>query len=241
MTEADAVTNRSTALLGGLTIAFAIAFNVPFSILASIFDYPDVLRLPAGEVLTRFNAGGAGLILTWHGFALAAFALVPLSIALSLGTDRVRAYPLLSIGAAIVGSLAGLSQAIGLWRWVFVVPTLARTYADPSLSEAAHQSAADTFAVLNLYGGVAIGEHIGQLMMALFALLLSLIQIKEGRRITAWIGFAATAAIALGTNEGLAIALGRSGEIFGLITVAGFLLLSLWLAATGLGLVRRTA
>ena len=28
-------------------IGFAIAFNVPFSVLASTFDYPDVLRRPA--------------------------------------------------------------------------------------------------------------------------------------------------------------------------------------------------
>lgn len=226
----------SSALLGATTIAFAIAFNVPFSILASTFDYPDVLRRPAGQVLDMFHAGGASLILTWHGFAIAALLLVPLSIALSLRADRLVSAPALAIGAAIAGSLAGLAQAIGLWRWVFVVPELARVHADPASSEPARLAAEQTFSLINLYGGVAIGEHIGQLLTALFVVLLALIQFREASRVTAIIGFAAAAAILVGTNEGLAIALGNSGETFGLITVAGFLGLSAWLVSTGLTL-----
>jgi hypothetical protein len=42
----------------------------------------------------------------------------------------------------------------------------------------------------------------------------------------------------LGTGEGLAIALGRSGEVFSFATITGFLVLSLWLIVTGLGLLR---
>lgn len=231
-------TSRSNVVLGASVIAFAIAFNIPFSILASTFEYPDVLRRPAGEVLTLFNAGGASLILTWHAFALAALAFVPVSIFLALTQDRVTTRPALAIGAAVAGSLAGLAQAIGLWRWVFVVPGLARAYVDPASSDATRAAAENTFALINLYGGVAIGEHLGQLLTALFILLLSSVQMIEGHRIRGWIGFAAAAVIAFGTGEGLAIALGASGEVFGLATVGGFMLLSAWLVATGAGLVR---
>ncbi len=231
-------TSRSNVVLGASVIAFAIAFNVPFSILASTFEYPDILRRPAGEVLTLFNAGGTSLILTWHAFALAALAFVPVSIFLALTQDRVTARPALAIGAAVAGSLAGLAQAIGLWRWVFVVPGLARAYVDPASSDATRAAAENTFALINLYGGVAIGEHLGQLLTALFILLLSSVQMLEAKRLRAWIGFAAAAVIAFGTGEGLAIALGASGEVFGLATVGGFMLLSAWLIATGAGLVR---
>ncbi|MDP3899325.1 MAG: DUF4386 family protein [Mesorhizobium sp.] len=229
---------RRNAPLGAAAIAFAIAFNIPFATLSATFEYPDVLRRPAGEVLTLFHAGGAPLILTWHAFAIAALMFVPLAIALSLDTRRIATHPALAAGAAITGSLAGLAQAIGLWRWVFVVPSLASAYVDPAATEAARAAAENTFALINLYGGVAIGEHLGQLLTALFVLLLALLQLREGGRITPIIGFVAAAAILLGTNEGLAIALGRSGEFFGLVTIAGFLGLSAWLVATGVGLLR---
>ncbi len=225
-------------LAGVLTILFAIAFNVPFSILSSIFEYPDILRRPAGEVLTKFHEGGASLILTWHAFALMAFLFVPLTTMLALRDGRVARTPVLAIGAAIAGGLAGLAQAIGLWRWVFVVPPLATTYTDPAATEAAKATAESTFSLINLYGGVAVGEHIGQLLTALFALLLSIALLSEGRRITGLLGLATAAAIALGTGEGLAIALGSSGAVFGLVTIVGFLLLTLWLITMGVGLVR---
>lgn len=232
------MTRTSDKTLGVAAIAFAVALNVPFSILSAIFDYPAVLRRPAGEVLQLFNAGGSTLLLTWHAFALSALLFVPLSIALGLATGSWVRYPTLSIGAAIAGSLAGVTQAMGLWRWVFVVPSLARTYVDPSATDGARESATRTFEVLNLYGGVAIGEHLGQWLTALFVLLLSLRQLGEGARLTAGLGLVSAVAIALGTTEGLAIALGRSGDLFGLVTVAGFLGLSLWLVATGVGLLR---
>jgi len=220
------------------TIVFAIAFNIPYAILSMIFEYPAVLRRPAGDVLALFNAGGAPLILTWHAFAWAALLLVPLAIALGLRGDRVVKSPALAIGAAIVGSLAGLAQAIGLWRWVFVVPGLAGSYVDPTTSEAAKLAAESTFDLINLYGGVAIGEHLGQLLTALFVVMLSLVQLREGNRVTAGIGFVTAAAIALGTGEGLAIALGQPGDLFSLFTIVGFLGLTVWLIATGVAMLR---
>jgi len=219
-------------------IALAVAFNTPFSILAVTFDYPDVLRRPAGEVLDLFAAGGPSLILTWHAFALTALALAPVAIALSLTPKRVAARPALSIGAALVGVLAGFAQAIGLWRWVFVVPGLARTHVDPATSLDAKLAAERTFDLINQYGGVAIGEHLGQTLTALFVLLLATLQWGERKFVTALIGFAAAAAIAIGTGEGVAIAIGQSGETFALITIAGFMGLTLWLVATGIGLLR---
>lgn len=223
--------------LGLASIGLAVLFNVPFSILGATYNYPDILRRPAAEALDLFAAGGNSLILTWHSFAWVALALVPMAIFLSLTTERVMSVPALAIGAAIAGSLAGLAQAIGLWRWVFVIPGLARSHADPNATAEAKLAAEQTFAMLNQYGGVAVGEHLGQLLTALFVLLLSRIQWQEANRVTAWVGYVTTLLIVLGTTEGVAIALGRSGEVFGLITIAGFLGLTLWLILTGLVLM----
>lgn len=231
-------TERLRPLTGLCAIALAVAFNIPYAILAMTYDYPDILRRPAGEALERFAAGGAGLILTWHAFALTALALAPLAMALALTQRRVGERPGLAIGAAIAGALAGVVQAIGLWRWVFVVPGLARAHAESASAQEARLAAERAFDLINAYGGVAIGEHLGQLLTALFVGLVGVLQWAEAKRVSASIGFAAALAIVLGAGEGIALALDRSGEIFSLAAIVGYLGLTLWLIATGLGLMR---
>lgn len=219
--------------IGIAAIALGLSFNLPYALLATSYDYPDILRRPAAEALDRFATGGAELILTWHGFALAAFALAPLSVVLAITPSRLSGRPGLAIGAALFGALAGTMQAVGLWRWVFAIPHLARAHADPEAAPEAMQAAERAFDILNLYGGVAVGEHLGQLLTALFALCLGRMQMLEGRRFVGAVGCATALAIALGTGEGLAIALGRDGGAFAVATIAGYLGLTLWLVLTG--------
>lgn len=227
------MTTRTPAL-GAAAIALALAFNAPYAVLAATYDYPAVLRGSAGDALALYAAGGPALVLTWHAFALCALALTPLALALSLSPARLAAAPRLAVGAAVAGALAGVMQAVGLWRWVFVVPDLARAHAAGGADAEAAERA---FALLNAYGGVAIGEHLGQLLTALFVAQLATLQVREGARITGLIGAVTAVAITLGTGEGLALALGSSGEVFSLATIAGFLGLTVWLIATGLGLI----
>lgn len=229
--------NPARPALGTATIALAILFNLPYALLAASFDYPAILREPPAEVLARFAEGGAGLVLTWYAFALAALALTPIAIALSVTPRRLAEQPALSASAALVGALAGLTQAIGLMRWVFVVPDLARTAVSGDPVEVA--AAGHAFAVIHAYGGVAIGENLGQLLTAMFVALLAIIQWREGRRTVATLGLLTAPLLMLGTGEGLMLALGRNGDTFALLTIAGFLGLTVWLIATGLGLLRR--
>lgn len=221
-------------VLGGTAIAIAILFNVPYAVLAFIFDYPAILRSPANEVLSRFAAGGPMLVLVWYSFAISALALTPLAIGLSVSSRRLRESPALALGAAITGALAGLVQAIGLLRWVFVVPLLAHQTA-----HGATLSAVQSFELIHAYGGVAIGEHLGQLLTALFVGQLSLLQVRDHHRVTAVTGMVTATALVIGTGEGLAIVLGNDGGQFALATILGFLGLTAWLIATGLTLIRR--
>jgi hypothetical protein len=210
----------------------AIGFNLPYANLAAIYDYPDILRGPAAEALSRFADGGVALILTWHAFAWAALLLAPLSIALGLTAQNRATSETLAIATALAGSLSGVVQAIGLWRWVFVIPGLARAHAEGD--PAARAAAEGAFDILNAYGGMAIGEHLGQWLLVFFTLGLSTLQWRQGLRISGGAGFFAAVTIAIGTTEGLAIALGRDGEVFSLFTIAGFLGLTVWLILAGL-------
>lgn len=222
----------SRPILAAATVAFAIAFNVPYALLAASFSYPAILREPAGEVLSAFSAGGPALVLTWYAFLWAALLFVPLSAALAISRGRMASAPGLAVGAAIAGGLSGALQAIGLARWVFVIPGIAAAHA------AGDPSAAASFDLLNAYGGVAVGEHLGQLLLALFAGLLGGAQFTEGRRVTGALGIACACAISIGTGEGLMLALGQFGDLFSWFTICGFVALSAWLVATGLALLR---
>ena len=224
--------STQSRVLGLSSIAMAIGFNLPYAQLVAIYDYPDILRRPAAEALTLFAHGGSSLILTWHCFAFAALLLVPLAVFLSFTPANRMISERLALMAALSGALSGVTQAMGLWRWVFVIPGLAQNHAE---GDSAGKAAAEgMFTMLNSYGGVAIGEHLGQWLLVFFILSLSLIQWRQHSFLTAVIGFLTSISIGIGTTEGLMLALGLNGEIYSLFTIAGFLGLSLWLILIGL-------
>ena len=107
-------------------IAVPILFNVAFFELGRAFDYPDILRREPDEILRRFHAGGTGLLLRWHLLTLSALAMVPL-VALLLAWSSAPT-PALTTVTIVVGVAAGLVQALGLLRWPYAVPELARRW-----------------------------------------------------------------------------------------------------------------
>ncbi len=227
-------------LLGLAALSLAIAFNLPFALLAANFDYPDILRRPAGEVLDAFAAGGPSLVLTWYGFALSAVGLIFFAPALALTTADWTRRPGLAVAAALFGVLAGLAQAIGLFRWVFAVPALAALHADPATDLATRASLETAFTLLNGWGGVAIGEHLGQILTLAWVALAALQALASSQRFAkpaAALAALAVAGIGLGLGEGLSIALGQEAPLLAMATVAGYLAFSLWLLVTGAGLV----
>lgn len=152
-----------------LLIALPIAFNAAFAALAKTFDYPDILRRPTGEILERFREGGAGLVLLWWGFAMTAVLFAPLAVLLAStleGADPV----LLTVGAT-VGVLAAAVQFLGLVRWPFLVPYLARADAEPDATDARRDAIDVVFQSFNRYLGVAVGEHLGFLLTGLWSIL----------------------------------------------------------------------
>lgn len=222
---------RST---GVALIALALAFNLAFLALGASFDYPQILREPAAEILSRFAAGGTPLILTWYVFALSAGAMTPVAVLLGRATnDTLRL-------ATAFGVLAGLMQVIGLIRWVFVVPVLAGIATDPASSPADIAAATTGFAVLHQFAGVAIGEHLGQIFTLAWAGLVAIAQWRgaPGGRIAAPVGWLASLLILLGLVDGFATVMPIDIGPLGLATPIGFIALSAWMILTGIGLVR---
>jgi hypothetical protein len=154
--------DRARVSTGILLVVVPLVFVVGFAGLGAVFDYPQILRRPASEVLSRFADGGATLRMLWYMMAVAALGLIPIAI----GTALLwwRRDPYLAALSAGFGVVAGLVQALGLMRWVFLVPVLAGSPA-AGIDDA---GGARIYDAANAYLGAGIGEHLGYLFTSLW-------------------------------------------------------------------------
>ena len=217
---------------GLLLIAVPLVFTAGFTGLQMTFDYPDILRHPAGEVLTRFAAAGIDLHVYWYAMMLAALGMIPASILAALHVwKRDAALAALSAG---VGVLAGLVQALGLIRWVVLVPGLASAYIAPGATDLDKSMAASIFDATNLYLGVGVGEHLGYLFTGVWTLLVAAL-IFPAHRILSLTG----AALSFTVMAGMLEPFGVPGAAT--INAIGFSLWALWVLLLGVALLVRRA
>jgi Domain of unknown function (DUF4386) len=221
-----------------LLILVPLAFNAAFLELGRAFDYPNILRKEPDEILTRFAAGGSGLILRWQALLLSALAMLPLVALLAVVLAAPLALTALSI---VVGSAAALVQALGLVRWPFAVPELARRYvaADGADAAATRASIEVVFATLHRLLGVGIGEHLGYLLTGAWTLLVAG-SILAGAVLPGWlgvIGIPIGVALLIGTLEFVGANEEHGWTLAGTLVPIAYIAWSIWLIALGIGLL----
>jgi hypothetical protein len=216
------------ASTGALLIAVPVVFTVAFTLLGSTFEYPGILRKPVGYVLEQFQAGGSGLIAQWYAmFAAAlAFTAIPAMVRRLLPERSL----MLDLGV-IFGTMAGLVQALGFARWVFLVPALAAANADPGSSDATRAAVSVVFDAWNRYAGVGIGEHLGYLFTGLWTLSVA-VSLARRSRVMGVSGMIFATGILVGLLEpaGLAWA--------GTINAIAYIAWSAWMVALGVTALR---
>jgi hypothetical protein len=229
--------NQFRKVTGLLFIAGALLVNVPYMMLITNFNYPDILREPASAILTQFQAGGASLIFTWLAFAWVGLPLIFGTLMLKRVLEP-EGHGLLET-ATTFGVISLVLAVAGLTRWVFVVPALANLYTDPASSEATRAAALVTFQAVHQYGGVVIGEHISQFMTVVWMVLISsmMLHSKIFRAWQGWVGFVAALVYFLAQTELLATVIPGFPVVpeTGLI---GSVLWLLWMIVMGVALLR---
>ncbi len=227
----------TTTAAGVVLVTTAVWFNVWFTVLARRFEYPEILRRPTDEILVRFRAGGPSLILAWWAF-MASGGLFLVSVVLldrALGPETPTASRL----AFVAGTLAALVQVLGLLRWVYLVPELARAHADPNATEASRAAVAVTFRAFHQYLGVGVGEHLGYVLTGAWTAIVGMV-VLGGDVVGAWLGWAAVplglglvvcSAEYLGPNEK------RGWPLAARAVPVLYVAWSLWLIALGVALV----
>jgi len=218
-------------LTGLLLIILPVAFNVVFFLLQKNFEYPDILRKPTDYILSRFNAGGARLIMTWYAFAFTGVLFLPVAFLVhqTLTSENTPYMPF----ATTIGVLAGLVQCLGLIRWTFLVPYLAKTYFEPEATQATRDSIAVVFQAFHRYAGVAIGEHLGYLFTSIWTALIAL-AVTQSSLFSPWLG-------RIGLIPAIGIFIGifeESGfKSAGAINAISYILWSIWLIILGVVLL----
>ncbi|MBN8658700.1 MAG: DUF4386 domain-containing protein [Anaerolineae bacterium] len=224
-------------LAGIFFIVGAILVNIPYTLLIMNFDYPDILRLPTAEILTRFQAGGDALIYTWLAFAWVGLPMLVGAIMLKTILAEEHA-PFLE-AATTFGVLGFIVQVIGLLRWVFVVPILARLFTAPEADPATQASIAAVFTAVHQYGGVILGEHLGQFFIILWMSIISgiIYKSKMFSKWVAWLGWFASAIYILAQTELFATAI-PTFPVVEWAGLVGSLLWLVWMIVMGVYLVR---
>ena len=147
----------------------------------------------------------------------------------------------LAIASVVIGSAAALVQGLGLVRWPFAVPELARRYiaADGPDADATRGTIEVVFATLHRLLGVGIGEHLGYLLTGLWTLLVAG-SIMSTSVLPGWLGL-------IGIPIGLALLVGtlefvgpneeRGWPLAGTIVPIAYIAWSIWLIALGVGFI----
>ena len=174
-------------IIGILFIAGAVALFIPYTALTIIFEYPDILRHETSYVLTKFHEGGRTLIWTWFAFAMSGIPLLPAYILLG---QRLENNDKLIRVATNIGVVGLIVQMVGLLRWTFVVPILADSFVN-SGDEPTKAAAIITFKAIHQFGGVLLGEHLGQLFTIAWTVLVcfSLSRFKPVPKWIIWLGY----------------------------------------------------
>jgi Domain of unknown function (DUF4386) len=220
---------------GAVLIVAPLWFNANFALLGKRFEYPDILRRPTSEVLERFRAGGAGLILLWWTFMLSGLLLIAVAVLLGQVLGFGGIVPL----ATAIGILAGLVQMLGLLRWVYLVPALARSYADPSLDLEQREVQVAVFRALHQYLGVGVGEHLGYLFTGLWSVLIGIGVIQTTALPTwlGWPGIAIGAGLVVCSAEFLGPNEERGWRLAGAAISVLYIAWSVWLLGMGIALI----
>jgi Domain of unknown function (DUF4386) len=224
-------------LTGLLLLVLPVAYNLLFTMLGRSFDYPAILRQPTRHILARFAAGGSRLVLLWWSFAMTAVLLAPTVVLVS--ATLVDANPTIRALATAIGLLAALVQFLGLIRWPFAVPHLARLATDPAATKATGDAVEVVFQTLNRYLGVAVGEHLGYLFTGVWTALVgvALLQSDLLHPLFGILGLVLASLFVVGSLEFVGRFEPGGWKLAGTLVPLAYIGWSLWLLALGIGLL----
>ena len=228
--ESTEFSRAATVVGGGALIAATLLFSAVFVVLARTFGYPDVLDMPAAQVLPRLLALGPGGRAVWVLYGLIPLLLLPTAIGVYAAGRH--AAPLAARAALILAVLSAAAMMAGLLRWPSLNWQLALAYADAS--PATREAINAVFNASNSYLGNFIGEFLGELFLNSFFLCAAFVLTRAAAPARRWLLVAGASASLLGWLAMLRNVTGWVEPIAALNNAV----LPIWMLVLGVALVR---
>jgi hypothetical protein len=212
--------------LAALLIVEALLALAPLAVLGPAIGWPQSLGAPAAQQLAAVGAAPAAVTQGYAIYLVYSLLIAPLMIWLAARTFGGLSHTLAATVAAF-GALSALARAIGILRWLTVMPVLAQAHASASPTD---QVAIERlFDAITSFGG-GIGELLGVSLLMAASLGLLCAGAWAQRRMPAWLalpGLVTAAALA-------GMAAPALGLPFAVPTALAVSLLSAWMLAAGL-------
>ena len=211
--------------LGALLVATALLAFAPLAILAPAIGWPASLGAPAGVQLAAIAARADAVALGYGVYLLYSLLIAPAMTGLAARVFGGLQGPLAATVVAFA-ALSALARAIGILRWLTVMPALAASHARGDAAARAPIEA--LFGALTAYGG-GIGEVLGvSLFMAASVGTLSVAALVRGGLPRALAGAGVVVALMLAALAAPALRLPELMPVAAAATA-----LSVWMMAVG--------
>jgi len=189
MTHAPAASpsqaRRRTAAL--LLIQF-VTMWAAFFILAPAINWPASLDEPPAVILPLILDQSGAVFAGYLSYLIHALALIPLAILLR---DALRLDGAMGRAVVTLGVLAGFAKALGIVRWLFLMPGLAAAYTDPAATPATKDAIAVVYEAFNAYAG-GVGELLGVgLFAGIWTIVISVAVLRQGWTVIGYAGLGA--------------------------------------------------
>jgi hypothetical protein len=219
-------------IAGGLLLAEVVLQLIAFNTLAAEFDFPDILRQPAGIAITKFLAKESSIVPAYYVFLLSSLVYIPLSywLSASLGQKDSLVNRLLEA----MGVTTSIFQSIGFVRWIFLMPYLAHQWQD---NVSMRQMTEAIYELMNRYAGQSIGEHLGFILMASWTFILSYMVVRQSNlmdQILGVVGMLLAITILVSTAENFG---GPNAPLLGIINLVSNIGWSVWAIVLGIRLM----
>jgi len=223
----------SNRLLGGFFICEALLSFAPVVVLGAAIGWPASLDAPAAQQLAAIGAAPDGVRLGYVLYLLYSLLIAPLMIGLAVRVFGGLNRPLPATVAAFA-ALSALARAIGILRWLTVMPVLAQAHAGADPATRAQIEL--VFDATTTWGG-GIGEILGVslfMAVAMAVLAAGAWQRRTLPRPLALLGGVSALALLM-----LALPVAGAPELMPVALAVS--LLSAWMLAVGIALTWRRA
>lgn len=198
---------KTTALV---FLGFFLLIILGNLMLASSFEFPDILRKSPDERFTLFQANQGTIVLAYYMMSVTSILQVYMAVAMYQITKKGRMVDLFAVTS---GALSGVFQIMGFFRWVILIPMLSNAC---NTKEVASETIFFLEKFANTYLGMTVGEHLGSLFTGLWLIALGVVLVQNNAfdKKLAWLGLISGVALFIQSYESVnANALSFLGDI----------------------------